>query len=268
MPRVDGAPGAKVAVVFLTPDCDMACPYCGAEEGFPSLSQAGAEGLLARLAAAGFESVVLGGGEPLCWPGDLRKLAGVAQGLGLLVQVGSNLQRLPPDAPAWPEVDRWVLPLESGKAKAHDALRPGPQSHHAMVLAALDLFARARRVVTVSSVARADGQADLDGVAALLRARVRLGLRLHAWHVYRFRPMGRGGRLHAGRFQQSDDAWQATALELRRRHADLPLLLRPDMLHSKQVAFFWKKGAKIWRQGPGDWSGPWLQPSAEALALR
>lgn len=260
MPREAEAPGAKVAVVFLTPDCDMACPYCGAEEGFFSLGQAGAEGLLKRLAAAGFESVVFGGGEPLLWGGDLRALAGMAQGLGLLVQVGSNLRRLPPDAPAWPEVDRWVLPLESGEAQAHDALRPGAASHHARVLAALDLFARARRVVTVSSVARVDGQADLDSVASLLRARIRAGLRLHAWHVYRFQPMGRGGRLHAGRFQQSDDAWKTTALELRRRHADLPLLLRPDMLRSRQVAFFWKKGANIWRQGPGDWSGPLVQP--------
>jgi MoaA/NifB/PqqE/SkfB family radical SAM enzyme len=252
-----------VAVLMLTPACDMACPYCGAEEGFRPLGQAEAEGLLPALRAQGFESVVLGGGEPLCWQGDLRALAGRARSLGLETQVGSNLRRLPPGAESWPEIGRWILPLESALPQAHDALRPGLPSHHGVVLAALERFRLASRGVTLSSVARLDAEQDLHSVAALLRRERERGLRLHAWHVYRFQAMGRGGRPHAGRFWMEDGAWAALARHLKQRHGDLPLLLRPDMLHSREVAFFWGRPQGLWRQGPLGWSG---LASAKALS--
>lgn len=250
------APQADIAVVMLTPACDMACPYCGAESAFRPLGEAEARALMPGLKAQGFRSVVLGGGEPFCWKGDLRALAGRARDCGLELQVGSNLRRLPADAPAWPEVGRWVLPLESDAAAAHDALRPGSPSHHGVVLAALDAFQAAGASVTLSSVARLDGDADLHGVARFLERRIAQGLRVHAWHLYRFQPMGRGGRDHAGRFAQSDAQWKALAASLKLAHPSLPILLRPDLLHSKQVAFFWGAARGLWRQGPGVWHGP------------
>lgn len=249
-------PTATVAVLMLTPACDMACPYCASESGLRALGEAEARACMPALRAEGFDSVVLGGGEPLCWRGDLRALAACAKAAGLLVQVGSNLRQLPADAAQWAEVDRWVLPLEAGEAAAHDALRPGAPSHHGVVLAALDAFQAAEREVTVSSVARLHGGADLDGAAALLRARVSQGLRLHAWHLYRFQAMGRGGSAHADRFALSQEGWEAWSRAFKARHADLPIVLRPDMLHSKQVAFFWGAPEGLWRQGPGLLSGP------------
>jgi MoaA/NifB/PqqE/SkfB family radical SAM enzyme len=250
-----GAPFASVAVVMLTPACDMACPYCGAEAGFRALGERDAAALMEALAAQGFRSVVLGGGEPFCWAGDLRRLAATAQAQGLRVQVGSNLRRLPADAPRWSEVDRWVLPLEAAEPEAHDALRPGSPSHFAVVRAALESFRRAGREVTVSSVARPGAEGDLHGLGDFLRIQRGSGLRLHAWHLYRFQAMGRGGAPHAARFQQDDTAWRALSQGLRSRFPDLPLLLRPDLLHSRDVAFFWGKADGLWRQGPGAWAG-------------
>jgi MoaA/NifB/PqqE/SkfB family radical SAM enzyme len=249
------APAAQVAVVMLTPACDMACPYCGAEASFRALGEGEAAALMWSLAGAGFRSVVLGGGEPFCWQGDLRRLAASAKAAGLEVQVGSNLRRLPADAPAWDEVDRWVLPLESADAAAHDALRPGAPSHYGVVLGALEAFRRAGREVTVSSVARPGAAQDLAGVAQLLRSWRARGLRLHAWHLYRFQAMGRAGACNAARFAQDEGQWRALADGLRQAFPDLPLLLRPDLLHSRQVAFFWGVAEGLRRQGPGLWSG-------------
>jgi MoaA/NifB/PqqE/SkfB family radical SAM enzyme len=249
-------PPVSVAVLMLTAACDMDCPYCGAEDAFRAMEQAEAEGLCASLASAGVRSVVLGGGEPFCWRGDLRRLAGAAKAAGLEVQVGSNLRRLPTDAPRWPEVDRWVLPLESADPERHDALRPGAPSHYGVVRAGLESFLRAGREVTVSSVARPGAEADLRGVGALLEAQRLLGLRLHAWHLYRFQPMGRHGREHAARFSQDEAQWRDLALGLRARYPGLPLLLRPELLRSRDVAFFWGVPGGIWRQGPRAWSGP------------
>ena len=253
-------PAAAVAVVMLTPDCDMACPYCGAESNFQALSESQALSLMPALAAQGFTSVVLGGGEPFCWQGDLRALAAKAQSCGLLTQVGSNLQQMPADAPAWPQVDRWVVPFESASALAHNALRPTHGSHHALVLQALDAFQAAGKAVTLSSVARRGSEQELHGVAQLLNHRRNSGLKLHAWHIYRFQAMGRSGRFNANRFSLDDSQWQSLAQALKTRHHQLPILLRPDLLHSRQVAFFWGSPAGLWRQGPLQWSGPAQDP--------
>jgi MoaA/NifB/PqqE/SkfB family radical SAM enzyme len=250
-------PGAaKVAVLFLTPACDLACPYCGAPDDFGVLSQPQAVGLLDHLVSQGFESVVLGGGEPLRWPHGLRQLCASARARGLLTQVGTNAANLPADAADWREVDRWVLPLESADHVAHDALRPMNGSHHERILQALDGFVRSGAEVTISSVARYGGEADLESVAGLLKWYVSKGLRLHAWHLYRFQAMGRGGKANADRFAISDAQWQAVSKSLRTKHKRLPLLLRPDMMHSKNVAFFWGTPSGVWRQGPLGWMGP------------
>jgi MoaA/NifB/PqqE/SkfB family radical SAM enzyme len=259
-------PAAHVAVVFLTPRCNMSCPYCGSDEGFSELSRQGAWALVEHLSQQGFESVVFGGGEPTLWRGGLREICAAARARGLLVQVGTNALDLPADAGEWREVDRWVLPLEAGEAEAHNRLRPSKGSHHAAILKALDLFSAHPSGVTVSSVARLGGEADLESAARLLESKVRSGLRLHSWTLYRFQPMGRHGTANAGRFALGPGEWEATASELRRRHPRLPIILRPDMMHSKQVAFFWGSQKGLWRQGPGSWQGPLELDSPLALA--
>jgi len=246
-----------VAVVFLTPACALDCPYCGADDRYGVLNRPQAWALMESLAQQGFQSVVLGGGEPLLWPHGLRELCAAARSRGLLVQVGTSAAQLPDDAAEWRQVDRWVLPLESADAAAHDALRPMPDgsSHHARVLAALGNFACGGGEVTVSSVARLGGEADLRGVGGLLERLRADGLRLHAWHLYRFQAMGRHGAANAPRFALQDTEWAAVSRSLRRDFPRIPVLLRPDMMHSKSVAFFWVTPQGLWRQGPLDFKG-------------
>ena len=267
-PRGRSAPAASVAVVLLTPACGMECPYCGADDRFNVLGRAEARALMDTLSRDGFQSVVLGGGEPLLWPHGLRELCTAARSRGLLVQVGTSAAALPADAAEWREVDRWVLPLESAEAAAHDALRPlRGGSHHAQVLKALHGFAGAGASVTVSSVARRGGEADLRSVGALLQRLRGQGLRLHAWHVYRFQAMGRHGAENGPRFALEDAEWAALGRGLRADLPTLPVLLRPDMMHSKSVAFFWVTPAGLWRQGPRGFSGL-VELDATGAALR
>lgn len=261
------APAASVAVVFLTPRCNMDCPYCGSESTFAEFTRGDARTLVDYLSCEGFESVVFGGGEPTLWRGGLREICAAARARGLLTQVGTNALSLPADVSEWREVDRWVIPLEAGEPSAHDRLRPSAGSHFVRVMEALDLLAPLPSGITVSSVARPGADGDLEGVAALLENRVRRGMRLHAWHLYRFQPMGRNGADNAARFQQTDEAWGEQVRTLRHGHPGLPLLLRPDMMHSKRVAFFWRSRRDTWRQGPGPLHGLAPLKSGGYLAL-
>ena len=249
------APAAKVAVLMLTPACELHCEFCGADENFSVISRMQARAVVEALSNQGFESVVFGGGEPTLWPHGLRELCTAARARGLVTQVGTSAARLPMDVAEWREVDRWVLPLESGSAAVHDALRPTEGGHHAKVLKALHGFAMQGASVTVSTVARRGAEEDLVSVGKQLEGLRRAGLRLHAWHIYRFQPMGRLGRLNSDRFQMDDEEWEGQGLRLKQRFGRLPVLLRPDMMHSHDVAFFWSTAQGLWRQGPGDWQG-------------
>ena len=246
---------AAIAVLMLTPACELRCSFCGAEEGFGVLGRLQARAMVEGLSMQGFESVVFGGGEPTLWPHGLRELCAAARARGLLTQIGTSAAKLPVDAAEWREVDRWVLPLESGKAEVHDALRSCEGGHHAKVLRALHGFALQGASVTVSTVARRGAEEDLQSVGSLLEGLKRSGLRLHAWHVYRFQAMGRLGRLNGDRFALSDEEWAQSTGRLKQRFGKLPLLLRPDMMHSHDVAFFWNTPQGLWRQGPGGWQG-------------
>jgi MoaA/NifB/PqqE/SkfB family radical SAM enzyme len=256
MQRLPAPPAhASVAVVMLTPACQLRCSFCGADESFGVLSRLQARALVEGLSLQGFESVVFGGGEPTLWPHGLREICAAARARGLLTQIGTSAAALPQDVAEWREVDRWVLPLESGKAEAHDAVRNCEGGHHGKVLRALHGFAMQGQSVTVSTVARHGAEEDLFSVGSLLEGLRAAGLRLHAWHVYRFQAMGRLGRLNGERFALSDEEWAETSRDLKRRFDKLPLLLRPDMMHSHDVAFFWNTPKGLWRQGPGQWEG-------------
>lgn len=229
-----------IAVVMLQPGCNMACAFCVTDSRVSGMSFDQASHLLRRLVRDGFENVVLGGGEPFLWTPGVLRLAAHAKELGLFVQVGTNGIAVPPRFAQSPAVDRWVLPLESADPRAHDALRPWRDgSHHALILDRLEELRRNRTPVTVSTLVTAENIDGLDATAELLRRYRDSGGAVHAWHLYKFIPEGRGGSRNAGRFAVGELEYHAAADAMRAAWPELNILKRPDMFRARQVDFFW-----------------------------
>ena len=113
MSRSTGPRQPFIAVVFLQPACNMDCTFCVTEDDFDAIESAQAVALLDRFEQQGVRSVTFGGGEPFAWKAGVLELAKAAKERGLQVQIGTNGLALPEDFATLPEVDRWVLPLES-----------------------------------------------------------------------------------------------------------------------------------------------------------
>ncbi len=226
-----------VVVVMLHPGCRMACRFC-ATDHFRELSFG--EALEAVLTArdAGARSVVLGGGEPFEWRHDVVRLAARAKSAGLLVQVGTNGIPLPEGFARLPGIDRYVLPLESVDPAVHDGLRIWRASHHELMLDRLEELRAAGKPVTVSTVVTRQTAPGLPDLARFLAGYRASGGALHAWHLYRFLPVGRGGRpnaaaldLDAGEFRRACDAAKAMC-------PGFPVYRRDDMFRSRTVDFY------------------------------
>jgi MoaA/NifB/PqqE/SkfB family radical SAM enzyme len=245
----------KVAVLMLTPQCNMHCGFCGAEAGFDSIPYADAAALVDRLAAGGTQSLVLGGGEPFLWKQDLFKLAHHARQRGLLTQVGSNGTLAPQDDAALHEFDRWILPVESMDAAVHDGMRPYEGGHLHQVRHLLERLRRLGREATVSTLVSQENFEPLGRIGAWLQDYQEGGGRLHAWHLYKFLPVGRGGRFQAARFATDPEDFNALGALLKRRYPALKIYLRPDMYHSKETSFYWWHEGALQGLGPG-WQGP------------
>lgn len=245
--------GRTIAVVMLHGGCNMDCGFCVAENSLDRMSWAQATDLLRRLADSGFVNAVLGGGEPFAWS-RLTELGAFAKDLGLEVQVGTNGVSLPPDFAALDCFDRYVLPIESAAPALHDAMRPlRGRSHHALILRRLEALRAAGRDVTVSTVVTAENVDMLPELGGWIAAYVAGGGRLHAWHLYRFIPEGRGGAVNAGRFYLEKDAYDAAVRTVRAAFPQITIFKRPDMYHSHDVDFFWREGGAL-RIGSRVWA--------------
>ncbi len=235
----------EVAVVFLQPGCGMRCQFCITEDGFDAMSFATAAELLRVLAARGVGCVTFGGGEPFAWPGDLIGLARHGQGLGLRVQVGTACVGLPEGFAALDCFDRFVLPIESLDAGVHNELRPYRGRHLELVLSVLSELGRARRSVTLSTVITAKNRHGLLDLAEFLRGYHSEFGTVHAWHLYQFLPLGRGGARYADSLLIPEaDYRHCCELVLA---SDLPFRVfrRRDMYQSRSVGFFWSQAGEI-----------------------
>lgn len=252
----------RIASLFLLPDCDMACRFCASERDFSPMELERAVWLLHALREQGFVSVVFGGGEPLLWPHGLARLTDLARRLGFLVQVCTNGVNLPDGFADDPGIDRYILPLEAADPAIHDRLRVHPGGHHAVVLRRIDELAGSGRELTISTVITRDNGGEIDALARyLLGARSR-GVALHAWHLYRFLPVGRGGRPNAQRLAVPRAEFLAACGRAKRAGLDFPVYRRDNMLRSSSVEFFWveqgalqigsRMRATVNRSAPGD----------------
>ena len=204
-------PAKTIGALFLLPDCDMACGFCASELGFDRMTCEQVEGLFDRLVAAGYESVVLGGGEPCLWRDadgqrDLGDLARAAKQRGLVVQVNTNGIRLPEDLVpetgrprflSWPDVDRFVFPMDGATPERHDELRVvkgrRPEGHFGLVQRRVAECTAADQAITLGTVLTSRNVDEVPRLVDWMQERVAQGTRVHAWHLYRFVPVGRGG---------------------------------------------------------------------------
>ena len=242
----------NIGVVFLHGGCNMHCRFCISDNALQSLEFDQAVALLGCLAQRGIDTVVLGGGEPLVWPHDVYRMARVAKAYGFLVQVGTNGIALPADYARRPCVDRYVLPLDGARPETHNRLRLWRGSHHALIWARLEKLRAAGREVTVSTVVNAQNLLGLPLLARQLDDYVARGGRLHAWHLYRFIPAGRGGAANAGALDITRRAYDEACARVRTPERPYTIYKRPDMRHSSSVDFFWLEGGRI-RVGSEEW---------------
>lgn len=251
---LDNAPPKKrdIAVVFLHPACNMTCTFCGTENNIDSLTPSQAKETLHLIKNRGMKNVVLGGGEPFAWDHDVIELARVAKEMGIIVQIGTNGIDLPAGFESLDCVDRYVLPLDGPDAESHNAVRITRDGHFELILDRLETLRRGRKSVTVSTVVTSENVQGLDRIARLLSGYHERGGQLHAWHLYKFLPIGRGGRENAGALSVSDEDYDAASSAVQEDHTRFPVYRRRDMRHSRHVDFFWYEqdtlriGSEVW----------------------
>ncbi len=233
--------GPDIAVVMLTPDCGMACAFC-VTEPFEPMDSGEVVALLRGLRERGVLRLVLGGGEPFAWRHGTVALTARAKAMGFHVQVGTNGIDLPEGFERLESIDGYVLPLESADAAAHDGLRVFSRSHHAIIQDRLERLRAAGKQVTVSTVVTRENLGGLGDLGCFLEAyRLRGGL-LHAWHLYRFLPVGRGGGRHAERLAVAESDYHQACDAVKRAGLGFPIYKRADMYRSRTVGFYpaWK----------------------------
>jgi MoaA/NifB/PqqE/SkfB family radical SAM enzyme len=246
----------EIAVLFLHPGCNMTCLYCISDETFDAMSQDQALGLINTLAAGGVTNVVLGGGEPLAWPGDLYGLAAHAKAQGLLVQVGTNGIALPEGFEHAAAVDRYVLPLDAADAATHNQLRRYKRQHFEIIMDRLEKLRSAGKGVTVSTVVNAQTALGLPRLARFLHEYCDNGGQVHAWHLYKFLPLGRGGAKHDDELHISDLGYTEACDHVKSLELPFVIYRRKDMFHSRSVDFYWyergelRVGSQVWGERP------------------
>ena len=257
--QVPSDPSKTIAAVFLLPACDMGCSFCASDLGFDRMGFSQACGLIEGLWRAGYRILVLGGGEPALWRDGDRRLSDLglfAQGLGFVVQVNTNGIRLGERFESWPGIDRFIFPMDGASAARHDSLRvvlgPKPDGHFDVVQERVEACIQAGRGFTIGTVVTSKNQDELQGLIDWMRNRVEQGAKIHAWHLYRFQAVGRGGA-SAGQELALDGAdFMAVCDRAKAAGLPFPVWRRDDMIRSSTVEYFWFQGGAL-RIGTEEW---------------
>lgn len=243
-------PRKHIASLFMTPLCGMHCRFCASETDFEVMSFDQAAALLVALRGR-VDSVVLGGGEPFLWPNDLEKLTCFAADLGFQVQVCTNGVNLPQGFEQISSIGRYILPLESLDPGLHEGLRQlRGGGHHGLVLDRIRTLVQAERELTLSTVVTAENLPGLQDLAEWLVAECLSGLKLHAWHLYRFLPVGRGGAPNGQELAVDRDQYLKACRALKAAGLPFTIYQRDDMRRATSVEFFWFEQGRL-RMGSG-----------------
>lgn len=245
-----------IAVIMLHGGCNMKCGFCITDDRLECMTAAEYGKTLTRVKEQGFQNVVLGGGEPFLWPSGVDYATRKARDMGFLVQVGTNGVNMPDRDIYRDSVDRYVLPLDAHNAEGHNTIRRfvdrGKSDHYAIIGARLQQCREWGRPVTVSTVVSGQNHADINGIGDFLADYVAQGGRLHAWHLYRFIPRGRGGARAGEVLNISRTEFDTAVHKSRQQNYPFTIFKRPDMRHSSSVDFFWHQeghlcvGSEVW----------------------
>lgn len=235
----------RIASLFLSPLCDMGCRFCASETNFSTMSFDEATSLLCALRGR-VEGVVLGGGEPFLWPHDLEKLACLACDLGFQVQVCTNGVNMPVGFEQIEAVHRYILPLEAMDPAVHDSLRiRAGGGHHTIVMDRIQALAKAGRELTLSTVVTSKNLSELQAIAEWLAWQSLVGLKIHAWHLYRFLPVGRGGVPHGQELAVDSDEYVQVCGAIKMAGLPFQVLRRDDMTRASTVEFCWFEKGRL-----------------------
>ena len=238
-------PRKRIASLFLTPLCDMGCRFCASETDFSAMSFDEATSLLSALRGR-VDGVVLGGGEPFLWPHDLGKLACLASDMGFQVQVCTNGVNMPAGYERIEAIHRYILPLEAMDAGLHDSLRiRAGGGHHGIVMDRIQALARAGCEITISTVVTSKNIGELQAIAEWLAWQSMVGLKVHAWHLYRFLPVGRGGAPQGQELAVDREAYLQACDAMKSAGLPFPVLRRDDMTRASTVEFCWFEKGRL-----------------------
>ena len=230
-----------VAVMMLQPQCNMICNFCVTEDNFKSMSFEQAVAMLEHLKSIGVKSLVIGGGEPFDWPHDVLALTQKAKSIGFgTVQIGTNAVALPAGFAQVESVDRYVIPLESFESIAHNQMRKYKNQHHQIIMAVLTELGKAGKGVTISTVVTSFNKDEVLSVGSFLQRYHREYKNVHAWHIYQFLPIGRGGALNAENLAVPETVYIEVTAKAQAMNLPFKVFKRPQMYNSQTVDFFWE----------------------------
>lgn len=237
----------KIAVIMLLANCNMQCPFCINEESMQAFTLEQAKALIDQLVQEKVSVVVLGGGEPTLWKPNVFLLASYAKSKGLLTQVGTNGILLPENYASNVNVDRYVMPLDGVTPAVHNYMRPTQKNHYQLMLQRFEELQNANKTLTVSTVVSKQNLHEVEKIGEFLEVINKKSNFIHAWHLYKFVPEGRGGATNADELLISQDQYDTIATcETAKKHS-FKVFRRDNMFESQTVEFFWRQDGKLKR---------------------
>ncbi len=253
MPDID-IQHRRVGVVMLHGNCSMSCLFCITENTVTEMTPEQVETILKIMKEREMESVVFGGGEPLQWSHSLSNSIKLAKSMRLHTQVGTNGVGLNPNIIQNLNADRYVLPLDSINPQVHNYLRGGFRKHYDIIKKRLKYLAATSISFTISTVVCRINLDKLNEISAFLLHLWEKGAKIHAWHLYRFLPIGRNGFKNANILHITKNEYFDKTEEIKKRVLPFFVYRRPNMQFSKEVDFFWaevgeiKIGSQVWEK--------------------
>lgn len=238
----------KIAVLMPTLSCQMDCEFCINELTMQSFEKDDVDKIKKILRDENFESVIIGGGEPLLWKYGVFNFIDEIKHHNYLVQVGTNGILLEENFHARSDVNRWVLPLESLNSVTHNKMRPSKVNHHQIILKRIEKLQLKENSLTLSTVITERNKKELLELAEYFRSFHESGNKpIHAWHLYQFVPTGRGGEFNKDILLLNIQEYEQICETIIKLNLPFKVFKRRNMPQSKTVTFFWKEKNSIKR---------------------